>query len=138
MTGLIAVLLYVAWMQMLTLAYAFPRVPMALFGGRRFSDWERTETNTDPGIMVRAKGAHLNCVENFPLFAGVVVVAALTGQSAVADGLAGYILLARIGQGVSHLAGTAPLLVLLRATFFLAQVGMIFWLCYRLIQPLLG
>ncbi|MES2490327.1 MAG: MAPEG family protein [Pseudomonadota bacterium] len=133
MTGFVAVLLYVGWMQLLTLAYAFPRVPMALFGNRKFADWERAEANRDPPFMVRAKGAHLNCVENFPLFAAVVVVAALMGKSSVVDGLAFFILLARMGQSLSHLIGTAPALVLLRATFFLAQVGMIFWVCYQLI-----
>lgn len=133
MTGFTAVLLYVVWIQILALAYAFPRVPMALFGGRKFSDWERTEVNRDPALMVRAKGAHLNCVENFPLFAGVVVVAALLGKSAVVDSLAVCILLARVGQSVSHLISTAPFFLLLRATFFLAQLGMIFWLCFQLI-----
>jgi len=133
LTGLIAVLLYVVFMQMLALSYAFPRVPMALFGGRKFSDWERTEVNHDPAFMVRAKGAHLNCVENFPLFAAVVVVGALMAKSAVVDSLAIYILLARVGQSLSHLISTAPLFVLLRATFFLSQLGMIFVLCFKLI-----
>lgn len=133
MTGFIAVLLYVVWMQVLTLAYAFPRVPMAILGDHKFADWERTEANRDPPFMVRAKGAHLNCVENFPLFAAVVVIAALMGKSAVVDGLAIFILVARIGQSVSHVISTAPAFVLLRATFFLAQVGMIFWICYQLI-----
>lgn len=133
MTGLIAVLLYVVWTQLLTLAYAFPRVPMALFGDRKFSDWERAEINRDPAFMVRAKGAHLNCVENLPLFAAVVVIAALMGKSAVVDGPAVFILAARLGQSLSHLVSTAPAFVLLRATFFLAQVGAVFWICYRLI-----
>ena len=125
MTGFIAVLFYVVWMQLLMLAYAFPRVPMALFGDRNFADWERAE--------VRVKGAHLNCVENFPLFAAVVVIAALMGKSPVVDGLAAFILAARVGQSLVHLISTAPAFVLLRATFFLAQVGMIFWVCYQLI-----
>jgi len=133
-TGLIAVLLYVVWMQLLALSYGLPRVPMALFGGRKFSDWERTEPNRDPAIMVRAKGAHLNCVENFPLFAAVVAIGALMDKSAVVDALAIYILLARIGQSVSHIISTAPLFVLLRATFFLSQVGMIFALCFQLMR----
>ena len=51
----------------------------------------------------------------------------------VVDGLAAFILLARVGQSLSHIISTAPLFVLLRATFFLAQVGMIFLACYRLI-----
>lgn len=134
MTGFTAVLLYVVWLQVLTLAYAFPRVPLALLGKKRMDAWERTEPNTDPGFMVRAKGAHLNGVENFALFAAVVVVAALMGKSAVVDQIACWFLIARIGQSVSHLLGTAMPLVLLRATFFLAQVGMIFWVCWQLLH----
>ncbi len=134
MTGFAAVLLYVVWLQLLTLSYAFPRVPLALLGKRRLDAWERTEPNTDPGFMVRAKGAHLNGVENFALFAAVVVIAALMGKSAVVDELACWFLLARIGQGVTHLLGTAVPLVLLRATFFLAQVCMIFWAVWQLLH----
>ena len=134
MTGFTAVLLYVVWLQVLTLAYSFPRVPLALLGKKRLDAWERTQPNTDPGFMVRAKGAHLNGVENFALFAAVVVVAALMGKSAVVDQIACCFLLARVGQGVSHLLGTAIPLVLLRATFFLAQVVMIFWACWQLLN----
>ena len=134
MTGFAAVLLYVVWMQVLMLSYAFPRVPLALLGKKRLDGWERTEPNSDPGIMVRAKGAHLNCVENFALFASVVVIAALMGKSAVVNDLAGYILLARIGQSVTHLVGTSTPFVLIRAGFFLAQVSMIFWICWQLLR----
>jgi len=133
MTGFAAVLLYVVWLQLLMLAYAFPRLPMAIIGKKRLDSWERTEANADPALLVRAKGAHLNGVENFALFAAVVVIAALMGKSAVVDQVAGYILLARIGQGVTHLMGTATPFMLIRATLFLAQVGMIFWACYQLL-----
>lgn len=134
MTGFVAVLLYVVWMQLLALSYAFPRVFIALSGKRRLDAWERTEVNTDPGVMVRAKGAHLNCVENFALFAGVVVVAALMGKSAVVDQVAGFILLARIGQSVTHIIGTAAPLMLIRAVFYLSQIGMMFWACWQLLR----
>ena len=134
MTGFAAVLLYVVWMQVLTLSYAFPRVPLIFLGKRRADAWERTAPNTDPAFMVRAKGAHLNCVENFALFAAVVVVAALMGKSAVVDQVACYLLMARVGQSISHLISTALPFVLLRATLFLAQLLMIFWVCWQLLH----
>lgn len=134
MTGFAAVLLYVVWMQVLALSYAFPRVPQVLLGKRRADSWERNAVSIDPPILVRAKGAHLNCVENFALFAAVVVIAALMGKSAVVDQLAGWILLARIGQSVAHVAGTALPIMLLRGGFFIAQVGMVFWVCWQLLR----
>lgn len=134
MTGFAAVLLYVVWLQLLTLSYAFPRIPMSLIGKLPMDNWERTRPNTDPDFMVRAKGAHLNGTENFALFLAVVVIAALMGKSAVIDTVAGWILLARIGQGVAHLVGTAMPFVLIRATFFLAQVVLIFWACWQLLR----
>lgn len=133
MTSFAAVLMYVVWIQLLALSYAFPRVPMVLMGTKKPDTWERDKPNTDHVFMVRAKGAHLNCVENFALFAAVVVIAALMDKSAVVDQVAGYFIAARIGQSVAHLAGTALPILLLRGGLFLAQLGMIFWVCFKLL-----
>jgi hypothetical protein len=64
MTPFAAVLLYVCWTMFLALFYAFPRVPKSLFGGVPIDSWERDKPLRDPAFMVRAKGAHLNCLEN--------------------------------------------------------------------------
>jgi uncharacterized MAPEG superfamily protein len=132
MTGFTAVLLYIVWMIALVLVYAGPRIPLAAFTERRMDSWERTKTPTDPAFFLRAKGAHLNCVENFPLFAAIVCVAALMGKSAVVDGLAAYVLYLRLAQGVTHLIGDSSALVLIRATFFAGQTGLMLYMVWGL------
>lgn len=121
MTAMTAVLYYVLWAIALVLVYAGPRIPLAAFTERRMDSWERNQPVTDTPFFQRAKGAHLNCLENFPLFAAVVVIAMLMGKSAAVDGLACYVLYARIAQSMVHLIGNSSQLVLLRATFFAIQ-----------------
>lgn len=121
MTAMTAVLLYVLWTIILVLAYAGPRIPLAALTDRTMDSWERNKPVTDAPFFQRAKGAHLNCLENFPQFAAVVVIAALMGKSATIDALAVYILYARVAQGVVHMVGNSSPLVLVRATFFAIQ-----------------
>lgn len=129
-----AVLLYAAWAMLLALFYAFPRVPKALMGKLSIDSWERNKTNPDPEFMQRAKGAHLNCLENFPLFAAVVCIAALLNKSEVVNALGMFVLYARVAQSVCHILGTSFVLIMARATFFLAQVAMTFWMIWSLLR----
>lgn len=134
MTGYTAVLLYAAWTLALALMYALPRVPQALLGKQKADAWSRGQPNPDPPILVRANHAHANCVENFAIFAAVVVVAGLMQKSAVVDAFAGAVLAARIGQSTVHLIGTSFVLVLIRATLFLAQVALIAAMIWQLLH----
>ena len=134
MNGFTAVLLYAVWTLLLAMMYASYRIPLVLIGRKSPNHWERGQPSDDPAILVRAKGAHLNCVENFALFAAVVCVAALLGKSAVVDAVAGYVLYARIGQSVVHLIGTSFPLVLIRAALFLLQVGLILYMIWGLLH----
>lgn len=134
MSGFTAVLLYAVWMLVLMLMYAFPRVPLILTGKKKVEAYSRSAPNTDPAFLMRAQHAHANCVENFPIFAAVVVVAALMQKSAVVDALAAYVLYARIAQSSIHLVSASFVPVLLRATFFLVQVGLILWMIWQLLH----
>lgn len=134
MTGIEALLYYVLWMIVLVLFYAGYRIPLVLTFKRPADAWGRGKPVEDPGIVVRASHAHANSVENIPLFAAVVLAAAAMGQSAVVDGLAAWVLYARVAQGVVHLIGTSFVLVLLRATFFLAQLGLIAYMAWGLLK----
>jgi uncharacterized MAPEG superfamily protein len=134
MTGFTAVLLYALWTLLLPLFYAGYRVPM-IFGGRKRADhWERGKPVDDPPLLARAKNAHLNCTENFPIFAAVVCIGALLGKSPMIDALAGYVLYARIAQSVTHLIGTSMLLVMLRGTFYAVQIGLILYMIWTLLR----
>lgn len=133
MTAFAAVLYYVLWTIVLMLVYAGPRIPMSAFGARRLDSWERNQPVTDAAFYQRAKGAHLNCLENLPLFAAVVLVAAAMGNSAVVDGLAMYVLYARIAQSVVHLVGNSSPLVFVRAGFFIVQVALIAYMAIMML-----
>lgn len=133
MTAYTAVLLYAGWMLILALIYAVPRVPQALTGAKPIDSWERNKQPIDAPILQRAKAAHLNCIENFAVFAAVVVVAGLMNRLEAIGGLAALVLYARIAQSVVHISGTSFIQILLRATFFLVQIVLVLVMVYRLL-----
>ena len=132
MTGMTALLIYIVWTLILALSYATYRLPLVLTGKKAANHWERGNAVDDPAILVRAKAAHLNCLENLPLFAALVLVAAATSQSDTVNAVAGFIVAARIGQSLVHLIGTSFPLVFVRASLFLAQVALMLYLAFAL------
>ncbi len=133
MTAFTAVLFYIAWMLILAIAYAGPRIPQGFLGIKPIDSWERDKPPTDPAFLQRAKSAHMNCVENFPLFAAVVIIAALMDKTGVSNQVAAYVLYARVAQGLVHISGTSFIQITLRASFYLVQVGLIFYMLYDLL-----
>ncbi|MCC2655809.1 MAG: hypothetical protein K0Q76_917 [Panacagrimonas sp.] len=135
MTGIEALLYYVLWMIVLVLLYVGHRIPLVLIGKKQANYWTRGNTTDDMGWQVRAMHAHANTVENIGIFAAVVLVAAALDRSAVVDPLACWVLYARIGQSVVHLLGTGFIHVLIRATLFVVQLGIIAYWAWMLLQP---
>lgn len=135
MTGVEALLYYVLLMIGLVLIYAGQRIPLALLGKKPIQNWTRGQANDDPGFVVRAQHAHANTVENLPLFAAVVLAASLLDRSNVVDAVAVYILGARVAQVAMHLIGTSFILIMMRATFFLVQIGLIGYVAWQLLCP---
>lgn len=133
MTGMTALLIYIVWTLILALSYATYRLPLVLTGKKAANHWERGKDVDDPAILVRAKAAHLNCLENLPLFAALVLIAAATGQSETVNAVAGFVVAARIGQSLVHLVGTSFPLVFIRASLFLAQVALMLYLAFALL-----
>jgi uncharacterized MAPEG superfamily protein len=73
----------------------------------------------------RLHRAHLNCVENLPPFAAVVLTASVAGvHSAMLDRLAVIYMAARILQSATHVASGSSRAVTVRLVFFLTQ-----WAC---------
>lgn len=72
----------------------------------------------------RSMRAHMNCVENLPIFAALVVALMATGlQSPLIDTFAITTLVARVGQTVVHImAPPSNPSAALRFTLFLVQV----------------
>ena len=138
MTGIEALMYYVLWMVVLVLLYVGHRIPLVLIGKKPANYWTRGNTTDDAGFQVRAQHAHANTVENVALFAAVVLAAAALGRNGVVDGLACWVLYARVAQSVVHLMGTSFILVLARATLFVIQLGLIAWMAFQLTRPVTG
>lgn len=138
MTGIEALMYYVLFMVVILLVNVGHRIPLVLLGKKPGNFWTRGNETGESGVIVRAGHAHANCVENLPLFAAVVLAAAATGQAAVVDGCAAWVLYARIAQSVVHLIGTSTPLVLARATFFLVQVILVVYMAYGVISGATG
>lgn len=133
MTGFTALLIFVGLSILLALVYATYRVPKIFLGKKKADHWERNQPVDDPAFLVRAKGAHLNCLENLPLFAALVLTAAALDQSAVVDGVASVFIYCRLGQSVAHLIGTSLPLILVRATLFVVQALIMLYLVWALL-----
>src|SRR5512142_2392977 len=103
MTGITALLLFAAWTLALMLTYVFYRTGLVMAGRKRADSWTRGLPTDDPGFVVRAQHAHLNCVENLPVFAAIVLAAYARGLPAVADHAGPYVLWARLAQSTVHL-----------------------------------
>jgi uncharacterized MAPEG superfamily protein len=77
-----------------------------------------------PDWYKRATRAHLNCIENLPVFAAIVLVAAVAGvKGAAMDVLGVVILAARLVQTTTHVGFVQTArAVSIRFTFFSVQL----------------
>lgn len=132
MTGITALLGFTAWTLALVLLVVSWR-GIGILTGQRANSWTRgTENPTTPGLIRRAEHAHVNSLENLPIFATIVLAAVALSKSAAVDAVACWVLYARIAQSVVHLIGVSHWLVLIRATFYFVQVGLFAYLLWSL------
>ena len=120
----LALLGFAAW-TLLTLigsvgVYRWSRI---LSGRATVAEW-RADVPQGCEWYQRSMRAHMNCVENLPIFAALVVALMATGlQSPLIDTLAITTLVARVGQTVVHImAPPSNPSAALRFTLFLVQV----------------
>lgn len=132
MTALQALLGFAAWTVLLVLlvfAYRGGR----FLAGTPINSWPRgAKAADDASLVKRIEDAHANCLENLPVFAAIVLSAAALGRLGAVEGLAPWVLYARLGQTAAHLWGTGPLQVLVRASFWAVQLGLLVWMLIRL------
>ena len=134
MTGMTALLLFAAWTLVVMFVYVGYRMVLVLSMQKKANAWTRGQPTDDPAFVVRASHAHVNCVENLPVFAAIVLAAAALGKSPVVDAVACWFLAARIAQTTVHLISTAPGMVFLRANLFVVQAALCFWMIWGLLH----
>ncbi|MDE0855089.1 MAG: MAPEG family protein, partial [Nevskia sp.] len=115
---------FTAWTLLLViLVFAWRGIEIVV-NGKKADSWTRGKDVETPALVRRIEHAHMNCVENLPLFAVIVLAAAAMGKSAVTEPYAMFVLYARVAQSVTHLIGISHWLVMLRATFWAAQLAL--------------
>lgn len=134
MTGITALLLFAAWTLALMFIYVGYRVALVLALKKKANSWTRGQSTDDPPFIVRASHAHINCVENLPIFGAIVLSAWALGRSPVVDGVAAVFLLARIAQSTVHLISISHWMVFLRANLFVVQVLLCFYMIWSLLN----
>ncbi len=136
MSASICVLLgYAAWTIAIVLAVVFYRTGLVLVGKTPANSWTRGgQTWSDPAIITRMTHAHMNCVENLPLVAAIILAAQVMGQGAVTDGLAGVLLGARVAQSAVHIIAVNHWMVFLRASLWTVQTAILLWWLFSLAQ----
>jgi len=130
--ALVALAGFAGWTLLLLLTVANLRVANFFTGKKAINAFSPTGEDL-PGFGQRVTRAHLNCTENLPVFAALVVAAGLSGQFSIMEGTVMYVLYARIGQSVAHMISTAALVVWVRATFFFVQILLMAWYAYQLV-----
>ena len=114
---------FVVWTLLLLVAIAGARVGAVLRGEKQANEFPSGVPHGGDAYW-RLNRAHMNCLENLPIFASVVLVAAVADiRAPILDTLARTYLAARIGQSVTHVASGSVMAVNVRFTFFLIQVG---------------
>jgi uncharacterized MAPEG superfamily protein len=124
-TPVLVLLGFAAW-TLLTLfgsigVYRWQRI---LTGRASIAEW-RADVPQGNEWYQRAMRAHMNCVENLPIYTAVVVALVATNmQSATIDRLAVALMIARVAQTFTHIAlPPTNAVTSLRFGFFCTQVA---------------
>lgn len=131
-TTLTALVGFTAWYLLLNVAMAVFRVRLILSGAKAPNSFA-TDGSDLPGLGQRLTRARDNCFETLPVFIALAFAASAMGRFDVTDPLAMWVVYARIGQSVTHVASTSVNAVRVRAALFFAQVFIYIWWTIQLL-----
>ena len=117
----------VMWSVVLTLVLLFARVGKVIKGERALNEFQADGKDLDASGL-RVTRAHANSLEYMAGSVGLMLLAIATGNAAITDGLACVFLGCRVAQSIVHMISTAKAMVVIRATLFGVQTGiLIYW-----------
>lgn len=122
----LALLGYITWTLILIVINEILRTVVVMRGRNPGSGFRPDGSDVSP-FAHRLARAHANCYESFPLVGGVLLLAMATGNTAVTDPLAMWLLGARVLQSGAHLYSTGAVAATVRFAFFAIQLGIIVW-----------
>lgn len=119
---LAALILFAVWAMLLVITIGVWRFTQFLTGTVPKGGFNPgTQHGSD--AYWRVNRAHLNAIENLPIFGAIVLGGVyLNVQEPLFQTLANVVLGARIVQSLIHISSGAQLMILLRFTFYLIQV----------------
>jgi uncharacterized MAPEG superfamily protein len=118
---------FIAWSLCLLVLMEALRSRLVVTGAIAANGFDPANSNLSP-FMRRLARAHANCIEGLPIFGGLMLVAAMTGRSAITDPLSYALLGARIVQSVVHLGSVSAPAVTLRFSAFAVQMAIgVYW-----------
>ena len=79
--------LFIAWALFLLMLMEVIRSLLVVSGRAKSNEFKPDNENLSP-FMQRLARAHANCIESFPIFGGLLVVAIAVGHTEVTDPLA--------------------------------------------------
>ena len=134
-TPLWCLLGFVAWTLVLLVGIAVARTAAVLGGQKKANEFPSGVPHGGDAYW-RLNRAHMNCLENIPLFATVVLVATVADiHVALLDTLARVYLGARVGQSITHVSSGSVMAVNVRFTFFLVQVACLIGFLVTIARP---
>ena len=128
LTGLIA------WTLFLLILMETLRTRSLAAGAIAANEFKPDNSNLSP-FMQRLARAHANCVESFPIFGGLLIVALITDRTGVTDSLAPWLLAARLLQSCIHIWSTSVPAAYLRFMAFAVQVVIAVYWTWSLLAP---
>ena len=124
---ILALLGYIIWILVLLICLATYRTLLVAKKEQAVNGF-KPDGSDSPALGERITRAQSNCVESFAFIGGLMLLALATDSTAITNGLALFLLAARLGQSVTHLISTSELAVQIRFAFFLAQIGIcLYW-----------
>lgn len=128
---------FITWALLLLVLMEAIRAQLVLRGKVPANGFTPDNTGLSP-FMQRLARTHANCVESLPVFGGLLLVAMLSGRTAITDPLAYAFLAARIFQSLVHLSSVSPVAVTIRFSAFAVQMGIGLVWAFNLLSSLLA
>jgi uncharacterized MAPEG superfamily protein len=118
---------FVAWALLLLVLMEIIRTYLVITGRVAANGFTPDNAGLSP-FMQRLARAHANCVENLPIFGGLLAITIMTSKTGITDPLASWFLGARIVQSIIHLISTSSIAVSLRFAAFAVQMAIgVYW-----------
>ena len=132
--SIVALVFYALWAIALVLMIAVDRLLLIFRGQVKNNEFLSGVPHGNEAYW-RINRAHLNTVENLPIFAAIVLAAWVAGaESHLFNLLAMLVLAARIVQSIIHIMSGGQIATWFRTTMFAVQIVCEIWMAVMILQ----